>query len=103
MRDTAMLFEQELARRNCHISAPSLPRFVGMVEWDPESIYDLLPSTLGDMDSESSSEGSYHPVWGCNMLHLLGNGTAVGGEKDNAYAIPCTPGEQAEYKQEHLE
>lgn len=80
-----MLFELEMARCNCHSTTPSLSGFVGMMEQDPESIYDLLPSTPGDSDSESRSEGSSHLVRGCNMLHLLEDGAAAtGGKEDDA-------------------
>ena len=83
---------------------PNLSRFVGVVEQDPESVCDLLPSTLDDTDSESESKGSYHLVRECNMLHLSENGATVGGgEEDDTYPIPRTPREQAEYEQEHLE
>jgi hypothetical protein len=94
MRDAVMLFQQELAKCNCCSMTPSLPRFVGMMEWDPESV----------TDSESRSEGSCHLVWECNMLHLLENGVAVvGGKEDDTYLIPRTLGEQVECEQEHLE
>ena len=83
---------------------PNLSRFVGMMERDLESVYDLLLMTPRDMDSKSDSEGSYHPVRECNMLHLLECGAvAARGIENNAYPIPCTPGEQAEYDQERLE
>lgn len=74
-----MLFEQEIAKHNCHSLAPNLSRFIGMVERGLASIYDLLPLTLGDTDSKSSSEGSCHQVRESNMLHLLGNGVATEG------------------------
>ena len=54
MRDTIALFEQELARRSGRSTTPKSSRFVGMMEWDLESIYDLLQSTPGDKDSESA-------------------------------------------------
>ena len=73
---------------------PNLSEFMGMVERDPESIYDLLPSTPRETNSESYSEGSFHPVRECNMLHLSESGAvAVGGGEDDAYLIPCTPGD----------
>ena len=72
--------------------------FVGMMERDPESIYDLLSMTLWNMDSEYDSEGSYHSLRECNMVHLSEDGAAViGGMEDDAYLIPCTPGELAEH------
>ena len=38
------------------------------------------------------------------MLHLLEDGAAPAEDaEDDAYLIPCTPREQAEYDQEHLE
>ena len=61
MRDAITLFEQELARCNGHTMMLGTFRFVGTMEWDPDSIYDLLSMTLGNMDSKSNSEGSYHP------------------------------------------
>ena len=73
---------------------PNFIRFVRMMEHDPEFMYDLLPSTSGDTDSESGSEGSCHLVWERNMLHLSKNGaTAAGGEEDDTYPIPRTPEE----------
>ena len=62
MRDTITLFERELARRNGHMMMPVSSSFVGMMEHDPKSIYDLLPMTLENTDYESDSEGSYHPL-----------------------------------------
>jgi hypothetical protein len=104
MRDATTIFKQKLAKRSRFSSAPALPGFVGMEEWDPESIYDLLPSTLGDTDSESGSKGSCHPVRECNMLHLSRNGAAAApGEEDDGYPIPRTPREQPAYEQERLE
>ena len=101
MRDMVTLFEQELARRNVHSTTPSPSRFVGMMEQDPESIYDLLPMTPGNIESESDSEGSCHSMRECNMLHLLEDGAAtLRVIEDDAYPIPRTPGEQAEYVQE---
>ena len=47
-----------------------------MMEQDPESIYDLLLATPENMDFESDSEGSYHPLRECNMLHLSEDGPA---------------------------
>lgn len=82
---------------------PSLTGFVGMMQRDPESVYDLLPTTLGDTNSESGFEGSCHLARECNMLHHSENGAAAGGEEDDAYPIPRTPGEQADYEQERLE
>lgn len=94
MRDVVMLFEQEVARHNHRLSVPSFSRSVGMMERDLEFVYDLLLSTLGNTDSESSSEGSYHLVQVCNMLHLSENGAAAaGGEEDDVYPILRTPGE----------
>ena len=38
------------------------------------------------------------------MLHLLEDGAVMaGGMEDDAYLIPCTPREQAEYDQGRLE
>jgi hypothetical protein len=83
---------------------PNLSGFVGMMKQDPEFIYDLVLSTLGETNSKSDSEGSCHPVRECNMLHLSENGVAVaGGKEDDAYPIPCTPMEQVKYEQERLE
>lgn len=58
MRDATTLFEQELPRRNRCSMMPNLFGFMGMVEWDLESIYNLLLSTLDDIDSKSGSEGT---------------------------------------------
>ena len=38
MRDTVVLFERELARRNGHMMILGPSGFVGMMEQDPESI-----------------------------------------------------------------
>jgi hypothetical protein len=103
-RDVITLFEQEVARCNGHAMTPGSFVFVGMMEWDPKSIYDLLSMTLGNTDSESDSEGSHHSLRECNMLHLSEDVAAVaGGMEDDAYPIPCTPEEQAKYDQECLE
>jgi hypothetical protein len=79
-------------------------RFVGMMEWDPESLYDLLLATPENMDSESDSEGSCPPLRECNMLHLSEDGAApVEGTEDETYPIPRTLREWAEDDQERLE
>ena len=62
MKDMIMLFNQKLARHNGHTMMPGSSGFVGMMEWDPEFVYDLLSMTPGNMDSEFDSEGSYHPL-----------------------------------------
>ena len=104
MRDAITLFKQELARRNGHVMTLGSFGFVGMVERDSKSIYNLLSMTLGNTDSESDSKRSYHPLRECNLLHLLEDGVAaVGGTEDDDYLIPHTLREQAEYNQEHLE
>ena len=74
MRDAIALFEQELAGSNGLTTMPSPSGFVGMMEWDPESVYDLLLMTQGNTDSESNFEGSCHPLRECNMLRLLKDG-----------------------------
>jgi hypothetical protein len=38
-----------------------------------------------------------------HVAPLEGWGDVAGGVEDNAYSIPCTPGEQVEYDQERLE
>ena len=69
-------------------------RFVGMMEQDPKSVYDLLPMTPRNMDSESGSKGSFHSLIECNMLHLSEDGAAVaGGIEDDTYPIPRSPRE----------
>jgi hypothetical protein len=94
MRDVTALFERELARRNCCLMMLESSRFVGMMERDPESIYDPLLVTPENMDSESNSEGSCHPLRECNMLHLSEDGVVpMEDAKDDAYPIPCTPKE----------
>jgi hypothetical protein len=104
MRNAIALFERELARRDGRLTTPEPSRFVGMMEQDPESIYDLLLATPENTDSESDSEGSYHPLRECNMLHLSEDGAAPTEDvEDDAYPIPRTPREQAEYDQERLE
>ena len=75
-----------------------------MMERDPESIYDLLQVTLENTDYESDSGGSCYPLRECNMLHLLEDGVASAEDaEDDAYLIPRTPREHAEYDQERLE
>ena len=73
-----MLFEQELDRRNGRTTMPNSPGFVGMMEWDPESLYDLLLATPENRDSESDSEGSCPPLREYNMLHLGGGRGSAG-------------------------
>ena len=88
MRDTITLFEQELARHNGHAMMPGSSGFLGMMEQDPESVYDLLSMTPRNTDFESNSEGCCHPLSECNMLHLSEDGaTAAGGMEDDAYLI----------------
>jgi hypothetical protein len=83
---------------------PESPRFMGMMERDLESLYDLLLATPENTDSESDFEESCPPLRECNMLHLSKNRAApVEDAEDDAYRIPRTPREQAEYDQEHLE
>jgi hypothetical protein len=75
-----------------------------MMERDSESIFDLLLATPENMDFESDSKGSCHPLRECNVLHLLEDGAVLAeGAEDDTYPIPCTPREQAKYDQEHLE
>jgi hypothetical protein len=58
MRDMIVLFERELARRNGHTMMPCSSGFVGMMERDPESVYDLLLTTPGNTDFEFDSKGA---------------------------------------------
>jgi hypothetical protein len=74
MRDTIALFERELSRRNGRSMTPESSEFVGMMERDPEYVYDLLLATLENTDSEFDSKGSCHPLRECNMLHLSKDG-----------------------------
>jgi hypothetical protein len=75
-----------------------------MMEREPESLYDLLLATPENMNSEFDSEGSCPLPRECNMLHLSEDGVApVEDMEDDAYLIPHTLGEQAEYDQERLE
>jgi hypothetical protein len=57
MSNAITLFEWELARCNGHSMKPESSRFVGMMERDPKSIYDLLLATPENMNSESNSGG----------------------------------------------
>jgi len=76
MRDTITLFEQELAWRNGRTTMLDSPGFVGMMERDSESLYDLLLATPK------------------NMLHLSEDGAASAKDAEyDAYLIPHTPGE----------
>ena len=78
MRDAIALFERELARRNGRTMMLDSPGFMGKMEWDPESLYDLLLATSETMDSESDSEGSCPPLREYNMLHLRGGRGSAG-------------------------
>ena len=103
MRDAIVLFERELIGRDGRSMMPESSGFVGMMEQDPESIYDLL-ATPENTDTKSDFEGSNHPLRECNMLHLLEDGVASAEDaEDDAYLIPRTPREHAEYDQERLE
>jgi hypothetical protein len=94
MRNAIALFKRELTRRNGRSTMLEFSGFVGMMERDPESIYDLLLVTPENTDSEFDSEGSYHPLRECNSLHLSEDGVAlVEDAEDDTYLIPCTPGE----------
>ena len=104
MRIVIAIFERELARCNGRTMTSSSPGFMGMMERDPESLYDLLLATPEGMDFESKFEGSYPPPRECNMLHPSEEGAApVEDAEDATYPIPRTLGEQAEYDQERLE
>ena len=94
MRDTIALFERELARCDSRLTMPESSRFVRMMEQDPESIYDILLVAPENTDSESDSEGSYHLLRECNMLHLSEDGVVPTEDtEDDAYPITRTPGE----------
>ena len=94
MRDAIALFERELTRHNGHMTMPGSSGFVGMMEQEPESVYDLLPTTPRNKDSKSDFEVRYHPLRECNMLHLSEDGAAPAEDtEDDAYPIPCTPRE----------
>ena len=92
MWDTIALFERELARHNGRTTMLNSLGFMGMMERDPESLYDLLLVTSETMDSESNSEGSCPPLRECNILHLSDDGAALAEDaKGDAYLIPRTP------------
>ena len=98
MREVITLFERELAKHDGQLTMPESSGFVGMMEQDPESIYDLLPMTPRNINFKTDCEGTYHPLRKCNMLHLSEDGAvAIGGTEDDAYPIPCTHRKQAEY------
>ena len=98
MRDATSLFERELTRHTGCKMKPKSSGFVGMMERDPKSAFDLLLATPENTDSESNFEGSCHSPRECNMLHLSKDGIAPTEDAwDDAYMIPCTPREQAEY------
>lgn len=61
LRNTAELFEGELAWCARTLPAPSTSELIGMMDRIPESFYDLLPSTSSEADSRSSSTRSSHP------------------------------------------
>ena len=58
MKDEIVIFEQELARHNGHTTMLGSSRFVGMMEQDLDSMYDLLLTTPENIDSKSNSKGS---------------------------------------------
>ena len=94
MKDAITLFERELARHTSHTMMPESSRFVGMMERDLESLYDLLLATPENMNSESDSEGSCHSPRECNMLHLSEDGAAPAEDvEDDAYPTALTPRE----------
>jgi len=94
MREVITLFERELAKHDGQLTMPESSGFVGMMERHLESLYDLLLATPKNMDSKFDFKGIYHPVRECNMLHLSEDGVApLEDAKDDAYPIPCTPGE----------
>ena len=62
MRDAIALLERELARHNGRTMMLDSPGFMGMMERDLESFYDLLLVTPKSPDSESNSEGSLTPL-----------------------------------------
>ena len=94
MGDAVTLFERELARHNGRSMMPKSFGFVGMMEQDPESLYDFLRATPKNMNSESDSKGSYPPLRECNMLHPSEDGAALAEDiEDDAYLIPRTPEE----------
>ena len=62
MRDVIALFERELARHSGHSIMPEFSGFVGMMEQDPKSIYDLMLGTPENMDSNFDFEGSCHSL-----------------------------------------
>jgi hypothetical protein len=94
MSNAIALFERELARRNGRSMKPESSRFVGMMERDPKSIYDLLLATPENTNSESDSDGSCHLLREYNMLHLSEDGaTSAEDIEDDTYLIPRTLGE----------
>ena len=98
MRDVIVLFERERARRSGRTTTPDSPGLMGMMERDPESLYDLLLVTPESTDFESDSKGSCPPLRECNMLHPSEDGAApVEDTEDDTYLIPRTLEEQAEY------
>jgi hypothetical protein len=93
MRDTIALFERELARHNGHSMMSESFGFVGIMERDLESLYDLLLATPENTDFESDYERSCYPLRECNMLHLSEDWLAPAEDvEDDAYPIPRTPG-----------
>ena len=62
MRDAIALFERELARQTSRAMTVKSSRFVGMMEHDLESLYDLLPflfKVLGEFVLIKIENGSY--------------------------------------------
>jgi hypothetical protein len=78
MRDAIVLFERELSRRNGRSMTPESSEFVGMMERDPEYVYDLLLATPENMDSEFDSKGELPSAKRMQHVAPLGGWGSVG-------------------------
>jgi hypothetical protein len=84
--------------------APRLhPEFIGMADYAPTSVHDLLEGESCGSSFESSPCKERHPSWQCNMVH-----TTVVDQTGGAINMPAnppverTPKELAAYEQERL-
>jgi hypothetical protein len=64
-----------------------------MMEWDLESLYDLLLATPENTDSRSDSEESCPPLREFNMCISEDGAAPTEDAEDGTYPIPRTPRE----------
>jgi hypothetical protein len=69
LRNAAALFEWELTEWKCRAS-PLYAQFVGMTNYAPTSVHDLLDEESSGLSSETVQHKDSHPSWQCNMVHV---------------------------------